>query len=222
MDNTFGIMGNIMVVIFNILLCIDQTVQKVNDLKPKIILCAGSLLYLLICYVQNKRVRALKERLANAEKWHKIAYEDALTGLQNRKAYADRINALEAEKDHSQPIHTVMIDIDHFKNINDTMGHHHGDLMLRRTAECIQDVFQTKNCSVFRIGGDEFAVITSGMTDREIEDSIECLSRNSVDRLGISLSVGSSRVDFGNNKAIELSFEQADRRMYARKIEHAA
>ena len=221
MNNALGTLDNIFVYIIYILMSIDQTLQKIDGPTVKSILCIGSIAAFILLFVQNRKLRALKKQLAEEEKWHKIACEDALTGLQNRRAYVSRINELETGKARGLSVHTVMIDIDHFKKINDTMGHQYGDMTLQRTAEYIQSVFQMNNCAVFRIGGDEFAVIATGMTDSQIKSRIEELTGNSIGKLGITLSVGFSKVDFENSKAMESAFEAADKKMYAYKIEHA-
>ena len=223
MNNAFGFINDIFVFVFYILIYLEQSLQKIDGPEAKAIVLLGSLLAplaLLILFIQHKRLRALRKQLGAEEKWHRIAYEDALTGLQNRRAYDERIHELEDEMDRNLSVHTVMIDIDHFKHINDTMGHSYGDTMLRRTARYIQSVFHMESCAVFRIGGDEFAVIATNMADGEINALIENLSRHSADKLGITLSAGCSRVNFENSRAVEVSFEMADRRMYAYKVEH--
>ena len=88
------------------------------------------------------------------------ARTDPLTGLLNRGSY-DRLLKQETEN-----IALVLIDVDLFKGINDTYGHETGDKILQRVASVLGDSFRTTD-HVCRIGGDEFAVIMTGITNVE-------------------------------------------------------
>jgi diguanylate cyclase len=87
------------------------------------------------------------------------ALHDALTGLPNRLLFANRaaqaISA--AARECAEPV-VMMIDLDRFKEINDTLGHHHGDELLMETATRIAEVLRPGD-TVARLGGDEFAVL---------------------------------------------------------------
>ena len=85
----------------------------------------------IISLIQRKQLCDLNEQLINEKKWHKIAYEDALTGLKNRMAYMENINNLERNLPKDSRVCVIMIDIDNFKNVNDTMGHKAGDELLK-------------------------------------------------------------------------------------------
>lgn len=175
-----------------------------------------------VSLIQKKTLSNLNEQLTSEKKWHKIAYEDALTGLKNRMAYIETINTLEREKEELESIYAIMIDIDAFKRINDTLGHHFGDKTLQQTAAYLLQSLPRENYKVFRIGGDEFAVIALNVTDREVQDKFEALSDYSTQKIGCSISVGISRVDLRNNSALEVAFEIADKRMYEQKLSKAS
>jgi len=90
----------------------------------------------------------------------KKVYIDALTGVLNKGAYADHIQTLQDRLDVAEEkIEFAMgvFDCDNLKAINDTYGHEKGDLYLKYSSNIISRVF--RNSPVFRIGGDEFAVI---------------------------------------------------------------
>jgi diguanylate cyclase (GGDEF)-like protein/PAS domain S-box-containing protein len=90
---------------------------------------------------------------------HHMAFYDSLTGLPNRSLLRDRLEqAMLSASYENQSVGLLLIDLDHFKEINDTLGHHRGDLLLKQIGPRLQAVLQG---SVFiaRLGGDEFAVL---------------------------------------------------------------
>ena len=88
-----------------------------------------------------------------------LAYYDPLTDLPNRKLFSDRLtqNILRAKR-NEQTLALLYIDLDHFKNINDSLGHPVGDMLLKAVAELLSENLR-KSTTVSRLGGDEFAII---------------------------------------------------------------
>jgi diguanylate cyclase (GGDEF)-like protein len=104
---------------------------------------------------ERKRAEAMLEHQA---------LHDALTDLPNRTLLYDRTEqAIFSARRHNQRIALLLMDLDHFKEINDTFGHHHGDLVLQEAARRLSDVLRESD-TVARLGGDEFAVLLP-MTD---------------------------------------------------------
>ena len=112
-------------------------------------------------------VRDITERKAQQDQLEHQALHDALTGLPNRVLLMDRLShALDMAKRDSQPLGLLLLDLDRFKEINDTLGHHVGDLLLRNVAQRLVKPLR-KTDTIARLGGDEFAVLLPAVTDLE-------------------------------------------------------
>ncbi len=97
-----------------------------------------------------------------------VAYHDPLTGLPNRSLFLDRlIVALAHAARHEDKAAVFFLDVDHFKDINDTLGHSHGDALLKELAERIKRCLRGGD-TVSRFGGDEFTLLIQNL-DR-VED----------------------------------------------------
>ncbi len=92
-----------------------------------------------------------------------MAYVDSLTGLPNRRAFGEWFEQWLAS-DSEALSHGVLffVDTDNFKYINDVMGHHVGDDLLRQTGLRLQTLGKQVQCHISRVGGDEFAIILQG------------------------------------------------------------
>lgn len=92
-----------------------------------------------------------------------MAFHDALTGLPNRSLFYDRIyHGLARARRSNSNIALMLLDIDRFKNINDSLGHDAGDLMLKTIATRLTETVRDTD-TVARLGGDEFVVVLEGM-----------------------------------------------------------
>jgi diguanylate cyclase (GGDEF)-like protein len=123
--------------------------------------------------------RALSESFnatsANEERLADLAQTDGLTGLGNRSHFKSRLNREIARAEESgQMVGVMILNLDSFKDINDTLGHDAGDVILQRTAEILKNCLR-KGDTVARLGADEFGVILSGLSTSE--DSAEFASR---------------------------------------------
>lgn len=114
--------------------------------------------------------RDISLRKQAEEQMLRLAHYDAITGLPNRVLFLDRLKQeLKKSQRAEKPLALMFIDLDDFKEINDTMGHDKGDLLLkdaaRRLCACVRETD-----TVARIGGDEFTIIMSSLDDT---DSVE-------------------------------------------------
>ncbi|MBR5157658.1 MAG: GGDEF domain-containing protein [Clostridia bacterium] len=167
--------------------------------------------------VQKRKLSELNIQLMEEKKWHTIAYQDGLTKLDNRMSYMERINTIEREMSENDILHAVIMDIDNFKRINDSLGHHFGNITLQKTADFIRKYFPQESYESFRIGGDEFAVIAKNVSSHDIDTHIKHLEKISGGEIGCTLSIGFTQVVFGQNRALETAFELADQNMYSMK-----
>jgi diguanylate cyclase len=97
-----------------------------------------------------------------------LALHDELTGLPNRRLFEDRlIGALERARRSGTQTALLLVDLDHFKQVNDTVGHHIGDLLLKRVGQIFNGRVRRSD-TVARTGGDEFSIILESPTSRQI------------------------------------------------------
>jgi diguanylate cyclase (GGDEF)-like protein len=93
----------------------------------------------------------------------RLALTDPLTGLGNHRHFHDRLDQdLTEAEEKGVPLSVCMLDIDNFKELNDTLGHPKGDLVLSQVAGRLR-----QDGEAFRIGGDEFALLLPGRDERE-------------------------------------------------------
>ena len=106
-------------------------------------------------------VRDISERKAVEQAMRHQAYFDGLTGLPNRQLFFDRLSvAVEQASCEKRLLAVLFLDLDRFKNVNDSLGHNMGDLLLFDAAERLQECLR-KTDTVSRLGGDEFTILLS-------------------------------------------------------------
>lgn len=153
----------------------------------------------------------------------KLASEDALTGLANRRSLEMSYKRLfEQTRSEGRPISVAVADIDLFKAINDNLGHHAGDDVIRQVALKLKQVTRGRDL-VARIGGDEFVLIFPGMSAQATAEICDRLCRDiaaldfgvAYGPLKITMSIGVS--DCATAISLERLIADADRALYEAK-----
>lgn len=114
------------------------------------------------------KLQDITEEKAKEEHIRKMAYEDDLTGLPNRRQWQESLATAAARLGTEGGCFAVMvIDIDRFKLINDSLGHQYGDLFLKDVADRIRLALEGTGTVIARLGGDEFAILVQNECSRE-------------------------------------------------------
>lgn len=124
-------------------------------------------LALLVWLMVTGRARALRLAATMTEELRHMAQHDALTQLPNRALFSDRLNRelARAVRDNGR-FAVIFLDLDNFKPINDRFGHLVGDLLLQQVAQRLQATIRAAD-TVGRIGGDEFVILMTGLTESD-------------------------------------------------------
>lgn len=173
-------------------------------------------------FSDNTRQEMVFRQLKDLER---SLYQDALTGVGNRKFAEVRLSELMgAWRDHGQPFGVLFVDIDHFKQVNDTYGHQTGDKIIQLVARTLQNGLRPTD-RVFRFGGEEFLCLLPG-TDHEGMGLAAERLRALVERSWLDTVSGALRVTVSIGGAIsgvgetaDVIVEQADQQMYKAKME---
>lgn len=176
---------------------------------PKYVVAVGMILLLLESQVEHNKYLAL---------------HDELTGLPNRRLFQDRLaGALERANRSGKQAALLLVDLDRFKEVNDTAGHHVGDLVLKRAGEIFLGRIRRSD-TVARTGGDEFTVILEEPTCREDAEHVAqsliqlleepCDLEGHLVRTGASVGIAIYPEDADDAEHLCIA---ADRRMYRQK-----
>jgi diguanylate cyclase (GGDEF)-like protein len=154
----------------------------------------------------------------------RLAQQDDLTGLANRRLFQDRLeNALERARRNGTQAALLAVDLNHFKQVNDSFGHHAGDLALKQVGSILTGRVRRSD-TVARTGGDEFSVILEEPTNRS---AAELVTKSLLQLLNEPLQLGDHRVRIGASVGIAIFPDDAtdmeslciaaDSRMYEAK-----
>ena len=129
------------------------------------ILFLGALFVLATAYLTNRMFGKL---LKSREALKKLAYQDYMTKLANRKAITEQIGIelQQSMEKKGHPFAVVFIDLLNFKKVNDSFGHNIGDKILFQASQRLLET-DAENCSAARIGGDDFVLLLKNMSSAE-------------------------------------------------------
>jgi diguanylate cyclase (GGDEF)-like protein len=173
--------------------------------------------------VELEQLRALvAEQAREIRRLDALTETDSLTGLANRRSFQKELQRRHAGQIRDQrPFCLMLIDIDAFKAINDRWGHATGDRYLRSIARAVQRNVRAGDI-VFRVGGDEMAILLPGANlqqaehcaQRLLEETVPGL-RSAIPEVPLGLSIGVAESVKGGT--VESLFEAADQAMYRAK-----
>ena len=158
-----------------------------------------------------------------------LAYRDSLTGIKNSTAYTETIATINKKINCENPQFAVLVaDINNLKETNDKYGHDVGNELIIHTSKILTDIF--KDSLVFRIGGDEFAVILMNDDYKNYHNLLVKLDEAcSLDfiticetRIPVSIARGVASYNSGVDRIYEDVFANADHAMYLNKAERKA
>ena len=199
-------------------LCLEKDVPTYISLRGTIIEELDGPMLLMGLVNVDEAVRKeikLESSLSAAEE---KAKRDALTGVKNKNAYTA------TEEEYNKHISDgsagdfaiVVCDLNGLKEVNDTQGHQMGDLYIKDGCKIICDIFS--HSPVFRVGGDEFAVLVRGLDYENIDQLMKAMddinAKNKKDGK-VTIAVGICKSD--GNMLMDEIFDEADAKMYLNK-----
>ncbi|WP_181186258.1 putative bifunctional diguanylate cyclase/phosphodiesterase [Alkalicoccus urumqiensis] len=165
------------------------------------------------------------ERKTAEDKLTHLVYHDSLTGAKNRTAFMSEVESAihDAEKTKT-PLAMLVMDVDRFKTINDTLGHPIGDELLKQMSRRLKEADVPGTKTVYRHGGDEFAVLVSGFGKIEqlervtagLIDALKAPYTLGKQHLTVDISMGAS-IFPDDAKDTRQMLQHADMAMYAAK-----
>lgn len=174
----------------------------------------------------GRDISARKQAEAEIER---LAFYDALTGLPNRRMLIDRLNhALLSSVRNHQHGALLFIDLDNFKILNDTLGHHMGDLLLQQVSQRLQECVRSVD-TVARLGGDEFVVMLEELDTNATAaaSQAELVAKKVLTSLSKQFALGNHNMHsspsigvtlfFQNQLSVEELLKRADLAMYQAK-----
>lgn len=177
---------------------------------------------LIISILTAYLVYSMLSLKARGKDLEKMSYYDNLTGLLNPRSYKEKTEELKKKK---APYCLIYMDLNDFKHVNDTYGHKAGDELLKIVSKRLANSIRDKD-NAYRVGGDEFVVVTEGSYNKNFIDNIILRIRENVARdvvigggktkLKVSISCGYARYP-EDGKSFEEVAQKADDAMYYNK-----
>lgn len=179
------------------------------------------LVYIIaVSYFSVRETIQLMKMGRDDKKYEKMAHMDGLTGVYNRMACNEDMRTLNLSKESYM---VFMFDLNNLKQCNDTMGHNYGDLYIKNCAKYIKEAFSNVG-KCYRIGGDEFCVIGSAVSEETakacyavLEDRIAACNRDNP-KMNMSIAYGHTVFDSRQDEDLRDTRERADKIMYMHKV----
>lgn len=130
-----------------------------------------------------------------------MARHDALTDLLNRSSFYERMGAILGSLPHGETVAVLSLDLDHFKNVNDSLGHPIGDLLLRAAADRMRNCVRREDV-VARLGGDEFAIV---LVPLEQPADVTGIAARLIEALGTPFELEGHKVVVASSVGISLA-----------------
>ncbi len=167
----------------------------------------------------NKNIEKLDNLQDKFEEYKHLSYIDPLTGLYNRRGFEKELKRV---INSSKNVFLIYLDIDDFKKINDQYGHNAGDEVLKDIGEILRN-FIRKGTKIFRLGGEEFAIILSDLTQQDIYKIAERLRKVienhnvRIDEKIVSYTASFGITEYKDNESLKEFVDRADKAMYEAK-----
>lgn len=184
------------------------------------------LLCLFFAFSSQMEAHRIMEQGLKYDLISKLAYSDGLTGLGNRTAYLEQLEAYEQNEKIFIRLGIVYLDVNNLKKVNDQQGHEFGDELIRIAASIIADSFGHYG-KAYRIGGDEFCVLMTGIDVEENYEKGKAVFRQLIDEANqaewytfkVQVAHGFAVCDDFTREKIDEAITIADSRMYEDKQE---
>lgn len=166
----------------------------------------------------------ISDRKQSEAQIFRMAHYDRVTGLPNRTLFLDRLEQdLRKARRAGQMVTLMFLDLDRFKEVNDSLGHDMGDMLLKETAKRLLSCVRASD-TVARLGGDEFTIILNGLSEtagveriaQEILTKLATPFQLDTEVVYITTSIGITLYP-NDAKEVESLLKNADQAMYAAK-----
>ncbi len=200
----------------------DGSPRETITRKSRLVLSDGSCYLVGVMHDVTEVTRANEQLEAQSAKLLKLANTDALTGCLNRRALFKQAPAFISI--HTQRWAVLSLDIDHFKHVNDTLGHDAGDAALVHFCKTVRQVLRKEDIFA-RLGGEEFVILLSGISDTESADIANRICKLVEDspcgykgrKIPMTVSIGAACNSSNNVFDLDQVLKQADEALYCAK-----